>query len=286
VSLRVGHAAIPRTRRDDNGQVLPIRQKDAAEDGPEGQALPLRPLPQAESEAGNDAGTVVLPQMPANLMHNIGDAMPRQNRVTPFGDIVATPDRGAFMGNRGVLHDDADDIRRPWQVKRWIVCVLEFRGRHRTMMTPNRYTELFFLDEATALAAGHRPCAECRHARFLDFCAAWATANANKNKSRRATADEIDRRLHAERLNSDRSKRTYSTKLSELPDGVFIRDLALKERTYLVRGRELLEWSPGGYVDRIARPKWATVEVLTPASTVAAIRAGYVPEVHSSADVR
>src|SRR5262249_7056734 len=93
--------------------------------------------------------------------------MPRQNRVSPFGDIVATPERGTFMGNRGVLHDAEGRIRRAWQLKRWIVCMLEFRGRKRQVMTPGRYTELFFLDEATALAAGLRPCAECRPARFL-----------------------------------------------------------------------------------------------------------------------
>ena len=88
--------------------------------------------------------------------------MPRQKRVTPFGSIIPTPERGTFLGNRGVLHDEHGRIRRPWQLKRWIVCVLQFRGRKRTVMTPGRYTELFFLDEATALAAGHRPCAECR----------------------------------------------------------------------------------------------------------------------------
>lgn len=102
--------------------------------------------------------------------------MPRQNRVTPFGDIIANPDRGTFLGKRGVLHDAEGRIRRARQLKRWIVCVLEFRGRKRRVMMPGRYTELFFLDEATALAAGHRPCAECRHSRFLDFCNAWEVA--------------------------------------------------------------------------------------------------------------
>src|SRR6202451_2054834 len=97
----------------------------------------------------------------------------RQNRVTPFGDLVATPERGTFMGNRGVLHDAEGRIKRVWQLKRWIVCVLEFRGRKRQVMTPGRYTELFFLDEATALAAGHRPCAECRRQRFNAFRDAW-----------------------------------------------------------------------------------------------------------------
>jgi hypothetical protein len=209
--------------------------------------------------------------------------VPRQNRVTPLGDIIATPDRGTFMGNRGVLHDDQGDIRRAWQVKRWLVCVLAFRGRHRTVMTPNRYTELFFLDEATALAAGHRPCAECRHDRFIAFCCAWTTANTGDAGSKRPTADEIDCKLHAERVAPDRSKRPCRTNLSELPDGVFVRDAAWGEDAYLVRGGGLLVWSAGGYTRRMARPRRADVMVLTPASAVAAIRAGYVPDIHASA---
>src|SRR5271166_446073 len=148
--------------------------------------------------------------------------MPRRNRVTPFGDILATPDRGTFMGNRGVLHDDEGRIQRAWQLKRWIVCVLAFRGRMRQVMTPGRYTELFFLDEATALAAGHRPCAECRHARFLAFCNAWGTANPGACMSARPAATVIDDRLHAERLAPDRSKRFFMGNLDELPDGVFV----------------------------------------------------------------
>src|ERR1051326_763992 len=135
--------------------------------------------------------------------------MPRQNRVTPFGEIVATPERGTFLGNRGVLHDDAGHIRRAWQVKRWLVCVLEFRGRRRTVMTPRRYTELFFLDEATALAAGHRPCAECQRARYRLFRDVWAAANPDQITSRPPTADEMDRLLQAERVDSLREKRTY-----------------------------------------------------------------------------
>src|SRR5262249_46416914 len=148
--------------------------------------------------------------------------MPRQNRVSPFGDIIATSDRGTFMGNRGLLHDAEGRIRRAWQLKRWIVCVLEFRNRKRTVMTPGRYTELFFLDEATALAAGHRPCAECRHARFLAFCHAWGTAHPVDGTSSRPTATVIDDRLHAERIASDRSKRSFVAALDELPDGVFV----------------------------------------------------------------
>ena len=209
--------------------------------------------------------------------------MARQNRVTPYGDIIATPDRGTFMGNRGVLHDVEGRIRRAWQLKRWIVCVLEFRDRKRRVMTPGRYTELFFLDEATALAAGHRPCAECRHACFLAFCNAWGQAQPDGGTSARPTAQGIDDRLHAERVAPDRSKRSFVAPLDGLPDGVFVTVPAWGEEAYLVRGGYLLAWSPGGYGERRGRPKGAEVEVLTPPSTVAAIRAGYAPQVHPSA---
>jgi hypothetical protein len=210
--------------------------------------------------------------------------MPRQNRVTPFGDIIAAPERGTFLGNRGVLHDAEGRIRRAWQVKRWLVCVLEFRGRKRTVMSPDRYTELFFLDEATALAAGHRPCAECRRARFLDFCHAWALAHPGSGASPRATADEMDRRLHAERVAADRSKQSFAAALDDLPDGVFVTVAAWGMQPFLVRGDRLLAWSPGGYGERRRRPKRLEVEVLTPPSTVAAIRGGYAPELHASAE--
>ncbi len=209
--------------------------------------------------------------------------MPRRNRVTPFGEIIATQERGTFMGNRGVLHDPEGRIRRTWQLKRWIVCVLAFRGRKRQVMTAGRYTELFFLDEATALAAGHRPCAECRYARFIAFCNAWKTAHPADGTSARPTAEEIDRRLHAERLAPDRSKRSFVAALDDLPDGVFVTVAALGEQAYLVRGDYLLAWSPGGYGERRRRPKDEEGKVLTPQSTVATIRAGYVPEVHRSA---
>ena len=127
-----------------------------------------------------------------------------------------------MMGNRGILHDAEGRIRRPWQVKRWLLCVLEFRGRYRTVMTPNRYTELFFLDEATGLAAGHRPCAECRHDRYLAFRDAWAAGNRRTIGPEPVRADMIDDRLHAERVGPDRSKRTHRANLDDLPDGVFV----------------------------------------------------------------
>src|SRR5947207_4205626 len=113
------------------------------------------------------------------------------------------------MGNRGCLHDAHQRIRRSFACKRWIVCVLAFRGRKRTVMTPGRYTELFFLDEATALAAGHRPCAECWRARFLDYCNAWVLAHPSDRRLTSPTTEEIDRRLHSERVAPDRSKRSF-----------------------------------------------------------------------------
>ena len=203
--------------------------------------------------------------------------MPRQNRVNPFGEIIATPERGTFMGNRGVLHDDEGRIRRRWQGKRWIVCVLEFRGRKRKVMTPGRYTELFFLDEATALAAGHRPCAECRRERFNAFRSTWQKAHTQKDGSQ-PTASEIDDRLHAERVAPEN---LFVANLAELPNGAFVK---FAEEPYLVHNNGLLAWAGGGYTKRIVRPHNAEAIVLTPKSTVATIRAGYVPEIHTSAN--
>jgi hypothetical protein len=203
--------------------------------------------------------------------------------VTPFGDIIPCPERGTFLGNRGVLHDTDGRIKRPWQVKRWLVCALEFRNRRRTVMAPNRYTHLFFLDEATALAAGHRPCAECRRARFIHFCHAWKRFNSWSGQSPRPSADEMDARLHVERIARDRSKRSFTGALDELPDGVFVVNEEWGEQAYLVWRDRLLAWSAGGYRTWRRRPKNALVRVLTPRSTVKAIRAGYVPEVHASA---
>ncbi|MFO0844087.1 MAG: hypothetical protein U0797_17085 [Gemmataceae bacterium] len=205
--------------------------------------------------------------------------MPRQNRVTPLGDIIATPERGTFFGNRGVLHDDQGHIRRAWQLRRWLICLLEFKGRWRAILTPGRYTELFFLDEATGLAAGHRPCAECRRERYNAFREAWRVGNGGEL----LPADEIDQRLHAERVTAEGAKRFCLANLDELPGGVFVRQTGWGETPYLVWGDELLVWTPGGYAGRIDRPADVAVEVLTPASTVRTIRAGYVPGVHPTA---
>jgi hypothetical protein len=210
--------------------------------------------------------------------------MSRRNRVTPFGEIVAIPERGTFMGNRGIIHDADGRILRPWAVKRWLICVLEFKGRHRAVMTPNRYTELFFLDEATSLAAGHRPCAECRRGRFLAFRDAWAAGNRQTTMGPEPIrAEVIDNRLHAERVGPNRSKRTDRANVDDLPDGVFVTIGGRDGGACLIWGDKLLAWSPGGYRERQRRPRGEVVTVLTPGSTVNAIRSGYVPEIHPSA---
>src|SRR5262245_7027211 len=186
--------------------------------------------------------------------------MPRQNRVTPFGDIIATEERGTFMGNRGVLHDSEGRIKRAWQLKRWIVCVLEFKERKRQVMTPGHYTELFFLDEATALAAGHRPCAECRRERFNAFRMAWRSAHPGSSSSP-PSADDSDTRLHAERGGPDRSKRQFEASLDEMPSGAFVRHPDWGADAYLVWNRGLFAWSAGRYTKRLDRPKKAEVAV-------------------------
>jgi hypothetical protein len=200
--------------------------------------------------------------------------MPLQNRVTPFGDLVAVAGRGLLMGNRGVLHDDARRIVRPWQVRRWIACRTEFRGRHRAIMQPRRYTELFFLDEATGLAAGHRPCAECRYGDYQRFRRLWeASLGAPAN------ADGMDRVLHAERLDG-RRKRTYRARLDLLPDGAYV---AFEDTAWLVWRDELLAWSDHGYTQRRRLPRDRMVDVLTPPSILALLAAGYPVSVHRSA---
>jgi hypothetical protein len=208
--------------------------------------------------------------------------VPRQNRVTPFGDLIVTPCRGTLMGNRGRLHDERQRVRRPFVGKRWIVCVLEFRGRHREVMAPGRYTELFFLDEATALAAGHRPCAECQRGRYRLFREHWAAADRNAAQSPAPSADEMDAVLHTERLTSDSRKRTYPERLSRLPSGVLVADG--EGHAYLVRNGTLLLWTPDGYRATESRPVGRECRVLTPRSVVAAIAHGYPVGWHVSAE--
>ena len=204
--------------------------------------------------------------------------MPRRNRVTPFGEIIATEARGLLFGNRGVLHDPTGLLVRDWQVRRWIACRLEFKGRRRPLLRPGRFTELFFLDEATALAAGHRPCAECRRDDFVRFRQAWSSIRGRTVR----LVDELDSVLHEERVDADRRKRLHPTDLGDLPDGTMVAD---EGQAWLVLDGRLLRWSPFGYEEAGARPASATVLALTPPSIVEAIRAGYQPAVHPTADL-
>ena len=151
----------------------------------------------------------------------------KQNRVRPDGEIITTHAKGTLMGNRGILHDDKQEIVRPYAHKAWIICQLQFKDRKRTIMSPGRYTELFFLDEATALAAGHRPCYECQRERAQTFRGAWASANPHLTGDQPVKMSDIDRVLHGDRLTQarlvkDRRKRTYTAELAGLPNGVFI----------------------------------------------------------------
>jgi hypothetical protein len=203
------------------------------------------------------------------------EGVPNPNRISPFGEILADPGRGTWTGNRGCLHDRDRTIHRAWQVRRWITCRLEFRGRHRDIMPPGRWTALFFLDEASAFAAGHRPCGECRNADHRRFRHLWEAVYPDDESG----ADWIDRRLHDQRVTERRRKRTYPAELDELPDGAFIADAG---RAWLMLDRSLLAWSAGGYGERRPRPCRGRVDVLTPPGVVAVFRAGYRPQLHPS----
>jgi hypothetical protein len=198
--------------------------------------------------------------------------------VTPLGELVADPGRGLVYGNRGCLHDADGRIRRRYQVKRWIACRLEFAGRRRTpLLQPGRYTELFFLDEATAFAAGHRPCAECRRDDYRRFCALWRELHGESG------ADAIDEWLHAERVDpATRGHRLHDAALDDLPDGAFV----LRDgRPLLVLGDALLPWSAGGYGPAEARPS-VSATLITPPSLVAILRTRWrssVPFLHPTA---
>jgi hypothetical protein len=210
--------------------------------------------------------------------------MPLQNRVTPEGEIIVTPHRGLMMGNRGGAFHQPDRTigRRRWATRQWIACVLEFKGRHReAMMQPNRYTELFFLDEATALSAGHRPCFECRRRDAEHFAALWAEI---KGWPAPARAPEMDLALQPERVVDHGRKVTYRAQLSSLPGGSFVRLLeGGSAQPYLLEQNNLFPWAPAGYGPPIAAPKRREVEVLTPRSIVAVLSAGYRPMLHPSA---
>jgi hypothetical protein len=202
--------------------------------------------------------------------------MPRQNRVTPEGTLIAVPDRGMFWGNRGVLHDSGGRLVRYSRGRVWAICVLSFKGRRRQLWAPNRLTELFFLDEATGLAAGHRPCGECRYRDSQAFKRAWALAFGDGVPG----VAEIDARLHADRLVRPGVRRTFTAALTDLPDGVMV---SVDGAPWLVWGGELLGWTPGGYRGGRSSASGTAVTVITPRATVAVLAAGYRPVVHPTA---
>jgi hypothetical protein len=204
--------------------------------------------------------------------------MPLQNRVTPLGELVAVGSRGLFMGNRGGrIHRDERTLgTRRWTSRAWICCVTQFKGRHRAVWGEG-YTELFFLDEPTALAAGHRPCFECRRRDALAFASCWAAA---RQSAARPRAAEMDRVLHAERLDR-REKLRHSLPIDGLPDAAM---LVLDDEIFAVRGGLLLRWTHCGYRDARPRPRGLLAEALTPPSILAVLAHGYRPHWHPTAD--
>jgi len=204
--------------------------------------------------------------------------MTLQNRVTPTGEIVADPSRGTLMGNRGCLHGQGRELGRSrWRSKLWICCVLEWKGVRRDPMPPGRWTALFFLDEVTALAAGHRPCGYCRRADYLAFGEAWRKG---RELDERPKAHEIDAVLHAERVESrTRRQITRPASVRDLPDGVMV---VSRGRIALLLYGRLFPWSFNGYGPPIP-VALSTVELLTPPAIVSAITAGYHPLIHPTA---
>jgi hypothetical protein len=202
--------------------------------------------------------------------------MTLQNRVLPTGEIVADPGRGTLTGNRGILHGaDRRLGPRRWAHPHWIACALDWKGVRRRPMTPGTWTELFFLDEAVALAAGHRPCALCRRAAFRAFQTAWAAGTGLP-----AAAPAIDRALHAARVTRDRRQLRHDARAETLPDGAMV---LWQGAAHLVAGGALRRFSMQGYGGPLPLPGAAAVTVLTPAPTIAALAAGYRPLLHPTA---
>ena len=207
--------------------------------------------------------------------------MPYRNRVDPWGQLHAVPARGTMLGNRGILHNSAQEIVASWRTKAWITCRLEWKGWWRPIMRPGSWTELFFLDEATAFAAGHRPCAACRRERFDEFKAAWLAANPTATRSVTPRITEIDTILHRERVRKGGVKVTYEDEFHHVPDGAMIE---LNTVAYVLWNRQLLQWSFDGYTrSEIPRRSSQRVCVLTPPSIVRMFRGGFRPDVHASA---
>lgn len=198
-----------------------------------------------------------------------------QNRVDPFGNIIRTKARGSWMGNRGILHNDDKKILRPFKSKAWLTCNLEYHGRKRQVMAPNRYTELFFLDEAVSFAAGHRPCFECRRTDFNRFKSFWLQGNPEFKFDEKTPFQKIDQILHNERIDRNKSKVIFEESANNIPDGSFI---SFKNEAFLALDKLFFLWSPFGYDKGIPLPDADKLAVLTPKSVVNAFRAGYTPQ--------
>jgi hypothetical protein len=207
--------------------------------------------------------------------------LPYQNRVTPFGEFEATSARGLCMGNRGILHDDQGGLG-PARLrhKNWIVCALSFKGRKAAINPPGHYTQLFFCDEATALAAGHRPCAKCRRPDYRRYVQAWQRA---RDLQSPPEAGEIDNALHQARVTPHKRQVRTHAKLVDLPDGALISLSEHPGEAWLVWQDRLHRWTHEGYSEYQPMMPEAEVVVLTPEPTVSAFNAGYIPMVHPSA---
>ena len=195
--------------------------------------------------------------------------------MDPCGNIIKTSARGAWMGNRGLLHDEHQNILRPFRLKAWITCVLEFKGRKRQVMAPGKYTELFFLDEATAFAAGHRPCFECRRDDAMRFKLFWLKGNPEYGFDEKTPIAEIDKILHKERINEKGEKVIYEEAVTNIPNGTFI---LLDDKPFLFANSMLFAYTPFGYDKGRALPGTKKLTVLTPKSIVNTFRAGYIPQ--------
>ena len=196
-----------------------------------------------------------------------------QNRVNPFGEIIFTSARGQWTGTRGLIHNNQQQITRAFRHKAWITCLLEFKGRRRTVMSPGLYTELFFLDEATAFAAGHRPCFECRREDAAKFKSCWLQGNPQYGFTAKTSVREIDNIIHEERMKQFKPTMKQG---DHIPDGCFV---AIEKNTYVAIANQFCLWSPFGYSEPVAIAKGASLTILTPPSIVNSFHSGYFPQI-------
>ncbi len=208
--------------------------------------------------------------------------MALQNRVDPFGSLQSTKARGSLLGNRGQLHDAGKNIIRSWKSRAWVTCSLEYGDIRRTIFSPTSYSELFFLDEATAFAAGHRPCGSCRNKRYREFKSKWLAANPEAISEKKPSIAAMDKVLHAERVAHDGGKNTFEAGVKTLPFGTFVECNGV---AFVVAGENLLPWSFHGYGEAISISEVAPVlTVLTPKSIVSLFRYGFQPDLHQTAE--